>query len=370
MDFFENQERARRHTKVLVVYLGAAVAMIIVTAYVVLDLILFQSLTWNTQMFLAVAAGTIVTVSIGSLTKIMDLRAGGGAVARMMGGRLVPPSPTNSDEQKLRNVIEEMALASGVPVPEIYVIDTESGINAFAAGYGTPDAAVTVTRGCMQLLTREELQGVIGHEFSHILNGDMRLNIRLIGLINGILCLAIVGRVLLSLRSSRSSNNKIDPLFVILGLALIAIGGIGVFFGRLIQSAVSRQREFLADASAVQFTRNPLGLAGALKKIGGLGEGSKLSAPEAEEASHLFFANGLSESWLNMFATHPPLEERIRLLDPTFDGKFAVVSLPERPPQIEEQAAVAAVAGQPLRHVTAPPIRRASQLSGLMAQSV
>src|SRR5438876_41443 len=176
---------------------------------------------------------------------------------------------------------------------------------------GTLHAAIGLTRGCMKMLSRDELQGVIGHEFSHILNGDMRLNLRLIGLINGILCLAIIGRILLRSgwsRSSRSDRKGSNPL-PLLGIGLLVIGGIGVFFGKLIKSAVSRQREFLADASAVQFTRNPLGLAGALKKIGGLSAGSKLGAPEAEEASHLFFANGLSESWLNMFATHPPLEE-------------------------------------------------------------
>lgn len=380
MDFFENQEKARRHTKRLIAYFLMAVALIVIAVYLVCALVFFRGRVaggdfgalWDPQVLLAVATGTVAVICFGSLYKINELREGGGAVAKMLGGRLISPATTDPDEKKLRNVIEEMSLASGVPVPEIYVLDQEEGINAFAAGHSTSDAAVTVTRGAMELLNRDELQGVIGHEFSHILNGDMRLNLRLIGLINGILCLAIIGRILLRSgwsRSSRSDRKGSNPL-PLLGIGLLIIGGIGVFFGKLIKSAVSRQREFLADASAVQFTRNPLGLAGALKKIGGLSAGSKLDAPEAEEASHLFFANGLSESWLNMFATHPPLEERIRLLDPTFDGKFPIVALPERPPQIEEEAAIAAIAGQPFRHVTAPPIRRTAQLSGLMAQSV
>ena len=189
---------------------------------------------------------------------------GGSAVAESLGGRLVNPNTTDPDERKLRNVVEEMAIAAGVPVPKIYVLDEEEGINAFAAGHTPSDAAIGVTRGCMNLLKRDELQGVIGHEFSHILNGDMRLNLRLMGIIFGILCLAVIGRVLLYTRGGKDRN----PL-PLLGLALIVIGGIGVFFGRLIQAAVSRQREFLADASAVQFTRNPAGLSGALQKIGG-----------------------------------------------------------------------------------------------------
>jgi len=372
MDFFERQERARRHTRLLVAYFIVSVALIILSVYAVCAVLFFHgtiangNLTalWNPQMFFAVTTGTLAIVCFGSLYKINELREGGGAVARMLGGRLVSPSPTDPDEKKLRNVVEEMSLAAGVPVPEIYVLDEEDGINAFAAGHGTADAAVTVTRGAMQLLSRDELQGVIGHEFSHILNGDMRLNLRLIGLINGILCLAIVGRILLR-TSSRGSGKKNNPL-PLLGLALLAIGGIGVLFGKLIKSAVSRQREFLADASAVQFTRNPLGLAGALKKIGGLSAGSQLHAAEAESASHLFFANGLSDSWLNIMATHPPLAERIRLLDPTFEGKFEPVLPASRvePDQIVESKLRTAPAG------AAPPLKRAAQLAALMSQGV
>jgi Zn-dependent protease with chaperone function len=288
----------------------------------------------------------------------------------MLGGRLVSPSTTDPDEKKLRNVVEEMALASGVPIPQIYVLDQEEGINAFAAGFATADAVVTVTRGSIRLLNRDELQGVIAHEFSHILNGDMRLNLRLMGLINGILCLAIVGRILLNTGSSRSSSDDDrkggNPLPFV-GLGLIVIGAIGVLFGRLIKSAVSRQREFLADASAVQFTRNPLGLAGALKKIGGLGAGSKLHSPEAESASHLFFANGLSESIFGLMSTHPPLEQRIRLLDPSFDGKFEPVSTAQR-----YDALASELGGEPKRSQPAPipPILRLAQLAALTGQGM
>jgi Zn-dependent protease with chaperone function len=274
---------------------------------------------WNPQILLFAALGTLGVVACGSLYKISALANGGGAVAESLGGRLVNPNTTEANERKLRNVVEEMALASGVPVPQVYVMDEESGINAFAAGHSPSDAAVCVTRGCLKLLKRDELQGVIAHEFSHILNGDMRLNLRLMGIIFGILCLAIIGRILLHTRGRK------NPL-PLLGLALILIGWIGVFFGNLIQAAVSRQREFLADASAVQFTRNPAGLSSALQKIGGLPEGSRLEAEHAAEASHMFFGNAISGSFFNLFATHPPLEERIRAIDPTWDGKLKPVA--------------------------------------------
>src|SRR6266480_2477874 len=264
------------------------------------------------EVFLITAFGTLGIIGAGSFFKTLSLARGGRAVAELLDGRLVNPNSTDAHERKLLNVVEEMSIASGVPVPQVYVMDGEAGINAFAAGHSASDAAISVTRGYMKMPSRDELQGVIGHEFSHILNGDMRVNLRLMGLVFGILCLTVIGRILI-----RTSGRK-NPL-PLLGLALIIIGWAGVFFGRLIQAAVSRQREVLADASAVQFTRNPSGLAGALKKIGGLTDGSRINSPHAEEASHLFFANGLGNSF---FATHPPLVERIRALDPSFDGRF------------------------------------------------
>ena len=257
---------------------------------------------------------------MGSGFKTLELAQGGSAVATALGGRPVSPTTADPNERKLLNVVEEMAIAAGVPVPQVYLLPEERGINAFAAGHSTSDAAVTVTGGAIKLLTRDELQGVIGHEFSHILNADMRLNLRLIGIIFGIICLTVIGRILLRTRGRR------NPL-PLLGLALLLIGWIGVLFGRLIQAAVNRQREFLADASSVQFTRNPAGLAGALRKIGGLSYGSKLAAAHAEEASHMFFSNGMGESFFHLMDTHPPLAARIRAIDPSFDGTFPPVAV-------------------------------------------
>jgi Zn-dependent protease with chaperone function len=337
MDFFAQQDKSRRKTKLLVFYFAIAVVALIVAVYFA-SLVIFagaqaqshrygeqpQMALWNPQLFLGVAVGVLAVILIGSTYKTMALAQGGSAVSEMMGGRPVNPNSNDPDERKLLNIVEEMAIASGVPVPPVYVMDGENGINAFAAGHKPGDATITVTRGCMKLLSRDELQGVIGHEFSHILNGDMRLNLRLIGIIFGILCLAVIGRILLRTRGRK------NPL-PLLGLALLIIGYIGVFFGRLIQAAVSRQREFLADASSVQFTRNPGGITGALKKIGGLGEtGSRLGHAHAEELSHMFFCNGVSEPFIGLLETHPPLAQRIRVFDPNFDGKFPYVRYDER----------------------------------------
>jgi Zn-dependent protease with chaperone function len=330
MDFFERQDKARRKTKLLVFYFIVAICLLILASYAavfaifgrkeVVDSFGEASFTfWQPGLFLWSALGTLAVISIGSVAKTLELSRGGSAVAQMLDGRLINSNTSEADERKLLNVVEEMSIASGIPVPQVYLLENEAGINAFAAGHSTGDAAIGVTRGGMRLLSRDQLQGVIGHEFSHILNGDMRLNLRLMGLIFGILCLTVVGRVLLQTRGKK------NPL-PLLGLALIVIGFVGVFFGRLIQAAVSRQREFLADAASVQFTRNPDGLAGALKKIGGLMLGSKLDAPHAQEASHLFFANGLRIAASGLLATHPPLAERIRALDPAFDGKFPEVA--------------------------------------------
>jgi Zn-dependent protease with chaperone function len=339
MDFFERQEKARKKTKWLVIYFILAVVAMIIAIYIAALLIFSgvqshrhyyneeqpQFVLWNPQLFLGVALGTLAVILIGSSYKTMALASGGSAVSEMMGGRLINPNTNDPDERKLLNVVEEMAIASGVPVPQVYVMDEEDGINAFAAGHKPGDATITVTRGCMKLLSRDELQGVIGHEFSHILNGDMRLNLRLMGIIFGILCLAIIGRVLLQTARGGGRGRGQNPL-PLLGLLLLVIGYIGVFFGRLIQAAVSRQREFLADASSVQFTRNPGGITGALKKIGGLGEtGSRLGHAHAEELSHMFFGNGVSEPFIGLLETHPPLAERIRVFDPNFDGKFPYV---------------------------------------------
>jgi hypothetical protein len=213
-----------------------------------------------------------------------------------------------------------------VPVPPVYVLE-EPGINAFAAGYAPGDAVVAVSQGSINYLTRDELQGVVAHEFSHILNGDMRLNIRLIGLIFGIMVLSIIGRMLMFTAGGRSSGrNDSRGGLVPLGMGVFVLGLVGAFFGRLIMAAVSRQREYLADASAVQFTRNPDSIAAALKKIGGLAEGSRINNPQAAELGHMLFANAFAGAGLaGLLATHPPLVERIRRLDPQFDGRFPEV---------------------------------------------
>ena len=269
-----------------------------------------------------------------SVYKVVTLRAGGGSsVARMMGGRLIQSGTSDPIERKIMNVVEEMALASGTPVPPVYLMDNEKGINAFAAGYAPESAVIGITRGAVEQLSRDELQGVVAHEFSHIFNGDMRLNIRLIGVIFGLIAIAVIGRVLFhsalySGSARRRNDDKSGMALLVFGLALMAIGGLGVLFGQLIQAAVSRQREYLADASAVQFTRNPDSIGGALKRIGGFS--SHVSDGHAGEISHMFIANAAS-SWIGgPFATHPPIHERIKRIDPSWDGKFPEPIEPKR----------------------------------------
>jgi Zn-dependent protease with chaperone function len=321
MDFFDRQDKARRYTKWLLLYYPIALVLITGSVYVVVALAVSRKLLWNPELLAYVAIGTLLLIAGATLVKVNQLRGGGGAVAMMLGGIPVDPNTRDLDERKLLNVVEEMSIASGTPVPDVWLLRNEPGINAFAAGHDINDAAVAVTDGTLRLLTRDELQGVIAHEFSHILNGDIRLNVRVLGLLHGILIIAIIGRAFMR---TRGRKNPLPPI----GLGLFVIGSTGFFFGRLIKSAVSRQREYLADAAAVQFTRNPGGLADALKKIGGLPHGSVLLAGNAEDASHFFFANGMSGFWSRLMATHPPLEKRIRLLDPTFDGKYPKVALP------------------------------------------
>ncbi|MHB8138753.1 MAG: M48 family metallopeptidase [Smithellaceae bacterium] len=277
---------------------------------------------YDPAFFIFMSMAIVIVILGASLYKMNTLQKGGGAVAEMLGGRKISAGTTDQAERRLINVVEEMAIASGISVPQIYVLDSEHNINAFAAGLELNDAAVAVTKGTLDKLTRDELQGVIGHEFSHILNGDSRLNVQLIGILFGILFMGIVGRKIIS--QGRISIRLGLPL-IAGGVCLIAIGYIGTFMGRLMQSAISRQKEFLADASSVQFTRNPLGLAGALKKIGGSTYGARINSPSASQASHLFFGESHPDRLFTFLATHPPLTERIRLLDPSFDGKFITI---------------------------------------------
>jgi Zn-dependent protease with chaperone function len=343
MDFFEAQDAARKRTALLIALFAAAVIAIIVVVYAVVHLAIGPGTgPVDLLLLLQVALGVGLVVGVGTAIRTASLRQGGPAVAEMLGARRVATNTTDLEERKLVNVVEEMSIAAGTPVPAIYVLDREDGINAFAAGYSTHDAAVAVTRGALRSLSRDELQGVIAHEFSHILNGDMRLNIRLIGVLYGILLLAIVGRgiVYAAPRGGRGRSREGGAgWIVILGAVLLLVGYIGVFFGKMIKAAVSRQREYLADSAAVQFTRNPVGLAGALKKIGAQAHGSRIEDHHAEELSHLFFANGVRGSLFGFLATHPPLEERIRRLDPGWEGDFE--SGPVRPAPPEAHAAAA-----------------------------
>ncbi|MDX2241768.1 MAG: M48 family metallopeptidase [Leptolyngbyaceae cyanobacterium bins.302] len=266
---------------------------------------------WQPHLFWLATIPTILVIGLTTLIRLHALKQGGAVVAQELGGRLLLPEMAVSPQEKqLINVVEEMAIAASIPPPFVYILDSEAGINAFAAGSNPKNAVIGVTRGCLEQLNRDELQGVIGHEFSHILNGDMKLNMQLIGVLHGILFIYIFGRLLTYVRS-RDSN-----AVMYLGFALMLIGGIGHFFGRLIQSAVSRQREFLADASAVQFTRNPEGIAGALAKIEGTAYRSYVDAPYAEEMSHLFFGTAFNSNWFaDWFATHPPIRQRIKRVE-------------------------------------------------------
>ncbi|HEX5053077.1 MAG TPA: M48 family metallopeptidase [Planctomycetota bacterium] len=334
MDFFGHQERAQKATSRLVLLFVAAVLAIIVSVYFAVVGLLLATDTHGGGAFqplvlLAVAAGTLLVVGSAMAFKTAQLRSGGGTVAEMLGGKLVPLDTTDPQERRLRNLVEEMSIASGIPVPDIYVLDHESGINAFAAGWSPADAAVAVTRGCLEQFDRDELQGVIAHEFSHVFHGDMRLNIRLMGVLFGIVCIATVGRILVRTvgygggRSSGKGKGGAAGV-VLFGFALLVIGGLGLLFARLIQAAVSRQREFLADASAVQYTRNPRGIGLALAKIGGLGAGGgRLQNPHADEASHMLFADGVKRFFGGGFATHPPIEERVERVLPGFRRHLA-----------------------------------------------
>jgi len=281
----------------------------------------FPDFNWimnNLSLVAGISLATIGFISLSSLYKIALLSSGGGKVARSLGGTLVTAEINDPLRRRLYNVVEEMAIASGIPMPEVYVLEKESGINAFAAGFTTSDAAVTVTCGTLETLSRDELQGVIGHEFSHILNGDMRLNTRLMGFLFGILVIGLIGRAVLNsarydnIRSGTSRRDGAGAIYLA-GLGLFLIGYIGVFFGQLIKAAVSRQREFLADASAVQFTRQTQGIAGALKKIAAAQQGSELQTVDTDEVSHMLFATGASFS--SLLATHPPLIQRIKALE-------------------------------------------------------
>ena len=386
MDFFDREAHARKQTGLLICLFGLAVLAVVVLTCLVLAVtrlvlaVFFQLFLkpvfqtslfdffndfpvspvqdglihplhvlerlWNPHLFCWTTIGTLILIAAGCLYKIRLLSGGGPAVAELLGGRRLETSPSDLDEKRLRDVVEEMAVASEMAVPEIYVLDCERGINSFAAGHTREDVAIGVTLGALKLLTRDELQGVIAHEFSHVLNGDTRLNLKLMGLAHGLFWPTIVGRVLLhgSPRPPEIGASIFDedtrPTFLPtapIGILFLIIGGISSPFVRLLKSLICREREWLADAAAVQFTRNPAGIAGALKKIGGLYRAGRLDTPNAETASHLYFANSAFDPLFNFQSTHPPLAKRILAIDPAFDGQFPHINSLPRPTDVISQ---------------------------------
>lgn len=340
MDFFESQELARRNTRWLVFLFVLAVLAIIASIYgiAVVAVMLttkaegaqLWAIATDWRLIAGVVSAVLAVIGLGSATKMVELRHGGSAVASMMGGRRIVGNSKLLTDRRVANIVEEMALASGMPVPPVYILDNEPGINAFAAGYTVDDAVIGINRGTAEQLSREELQGVIAHEFSHILNGDMRMSLRMVAILNGILLISIIGGSLirgLSFSGGRyasrgSGDGKQESgrvVLLLIAFGLYAIGAIGLLFGRMIKSTISRQREYLADASAVQFTRMPDGIANALKMIGGSSEHSFIKSANAEQISHMFFGSARSNM---VFATHPPLLNRIRKIDDRFDGDF------------------------------------------------
>ncbi len=382
MDFFQAEERAKRRTGWLIALFSLAVCGTVLAVYVATRFALHLAGKgvldqlwphfWEPRLFWNVAVYTLLLICAASLYKTRAVSASADAIALGLGGRLLDPNTHDPHERRLLNVVEEMAIASGVPVPAVHLLPAEPGINAFAVGLDPSRSSIAVTDGCLRMLSRDELQGVVAHEFSHLLNGDARINLRLLGLVHGILVIGLIGSMILrTLRAGDSGKRKLNPggigAVVFVGAALYLIGSVGVFFTRLIKAAVCRQRELLADASGVQFTRNPAGLAGALKKIGGLDQGSRLLAARAEEASHFYFSEGMGR-WTSLLSTHPPLLERIRLLDPQFQGALAGGQL--SPVALEEEVAGVAAAVPVSRAVPAPARSVVSSVGALGEQHI
>jgi Zn-dependent protease with chaperone function len=400
MNFFRAQDDARSRTTKLVVLLVIAIVALIGGLYAVavvgsakvsrsgaLD-------WWQPELFLGTSGVALLVIVVGSLIRISALSAGGASIAVGLGGRPISGRGASPGERRLLNVVEEMAIASGLPVPACYVIE-DSGINAFAAGNDPKDAVIGVTRGALDLLTRDELQGVVAHEFSHIGNGDMRMNLRLIGAVAGLLALTQLGYLLIRIAPRGRDGAKVGIPMMVAGAVVIVFGLGGVFFSRVIQASISRQREYLADASAVQFTRNPLGLSGALKKVArGNTAPAAARAPRdryeeedehdgspnlgfaQSEAQHLFFSS-TPGFWDTLFSTHPPLEDRIRRIDPAFDGKLptgplARVSDETSSPvsRLSGAAPAAAAAPAPARPPTNLEIQEAVQFQGRLPESL
>lgn len=381
MNFFEAQQQARSRTRLLVLLFSLAVLLLVVlTDLVVLIALAFlqaeqvepnaaPQLPWG--YLLVTSAAVVAVIGIVVLFRLAQLKKGGKVVAEALGGRRLKSDETDAKVRVLQNVVSEMAIAAGVPAPPLYVLPDQS-INAFAAGFSPADAVIGVTEGTLNLLSRDELQGVIAHEFSHILNGDMRLNLRLLALLHGILFISEAGQQLLQVRSAGRDRNGGILVVIGVGLSFIIIGYIGVLFGQLIKAAVSRQREFLADASAVQFTRNPAGIGGALKRIAALQQGGRVKHPQASEMSHLFFADALSRWQMGFiggwFATHPPLTERIKRIEPHWVGGLPDAATAATPADAPVSTAETAPVSKPLEQRIA--VLQAALLAGqAMAQT-
>jgi len=384
LDFFGAQARARHGTAVLLFSFALAVCVVVAIVYAALLVVAGATLPgaavpglvaplgasapgpvplepFQPGLLLAAAAGVVAVTGLGTTYHAVRLSAGGGeAVAQMLGGVPVDRGTADPAGRRLVNVAEEMAIASGLPVPRLYVLPREESINAFAAGYTPGHSVVAVTRGALERLSRDELQGVLAHELSHVLNADTRLDLRLMAAVGGLTVLALMGRVILRNVSFRSRDSRGPGAIVLVGLGLLAAGAFGALCGKLVRFAVARQREWLADASAVQFTRNPDGLAGALRKIAT--EGSAILDPHAPEAAHIFFASAATGFLSGLFSTHPPIEERIRRLAPRAAGIAAPVAAapPPLPP-----AAAGAAAPRP-RLAPSPAPEHAAIAAGLL----
>ena len=378
MNFFEAQDSARRSTTLLILLFVLAIAFLLALSnflvfeflyfveYETLTLSLSQlNLVFDPDLSTVLCAAILLFIILGSVYKLLQLSAGGSVIAQHLGGVIIPRSSSDPLHKKILNIVEEMAIASGTPVPQVYILN-EQGINAFAAGWKTTNVVIGITQGALERLTRDELQGVIAHEFSHIFNGDMRLNIRLIAILHGILMIGMLGRMILRsmryVRTSRNSKNGQAVMVVFgIGAALAVVGYSGTFFGNWIKSLISRQREYLADASAVQFTRSSEGIANALKKIGGAIPGSALLAASVDEYSHAYFAKGDTGALsLFSFSTHPPLKQRILRIEPGWDGKYL---FDERKPLRESHAEKQQAAGDKRKKAFATSIAAGAGIS-------
>lgn len=355
MNFFEHQDKARKKTKLLVFYFLLAILLIILA----LNAFIYGSIYYTAQYYPDVypllyqpiwifVSGIVLLIILGgTLIKTITLKGGGLSVAKMVKARPLEYHTKDFKEKRLLNIVEEMSIASGVPIPKLFIMDNELGINAFVAGIKPQDTVMVVTKGALDNLNREELQGVIGHEFSHIFNSDMRINIRLISILAGILAIGVIGEMLMrsgvhsgisrattsTYRTGRRNQASTSIMIVAIGAGVLIIGYIGLFFGRIIKSAISRQRELLADACSVQFTRYPQGLTSAFKRMQLLKVGSKLQTDKVEDISHLCFGEAMSFFFFkSLFATHPPIDKRIKAIDPY--NKYGIIE--HKPIQQEE----------------------------------